>query len=174
MTTNVLETIGATKKWKSSGGDGVITLTSVGNAAGRQGDRLDLGAILASGPNARATWFRWYMKLKAQASGLAVGNTLDIYHGYSNDDVTPGDVSSGHPGSSDAAFATAAFLNNLRYAGSVIVDDTTGGTLMSRDGLVYIPYRYVTPVFWNATGATLSATATDFEYWLTPVNPQTQ
>lgn len=175
MTQNILDTVGTTKKWKSSGGDGVLTFTSVANAAGRLGDRVDLGAILAGGPSARATWFRWYAKSKFQATGLVVNNTLDHYLARWHDDTTPGDPDGGtNVVASDAAFATQNFLKNLKYIGSSIVDSTAGATIFTGSGLVLIQHRYVSPIWWNATGATASATATDFEFWLTPVNPQNQ
>jgi hypothetical protein len=175
MTSNVLFTVGTAKVWKSSGGDGVLTFTSVATAAGRQGDRVDLGAILAAGPAARAAWFRWYVTTKCQATGLAIGNTLDLYFGGWNDDATPAQPDAGgFLGASDAAYSTAAGLNNLKLAGSVIVDSTSGSTVLSKSGLVFLPYRYVAPVLWNGSGATASATATDTQVWLTPINPQAQ
>lgn len=176
MTNNVFETVGTRKVWKSSGGDGALTMTSLAVGAGRQGDRVDLGDLLAANSIARATWYRWYFTGKAQATGLALLNTIDIYHAWWNDDTSgsPAQPDGGVVGASDAAFATQALLNNLHPVGSVIVDSVSGATILARSGMVYIPVRYLVPVFWNNTNAILSATATDFQYWLTPVNPQVQ
>lgn len=173
MTQNIFDTVGTPKIWKSSGGDGVLTFTSVANAAGWLGDRVDLGAILAAS-FARATWFRWDAKSKFQATGLVVGNTLDHYLSRWNDDVTPGDPD-GNVGASSAAFSAGLNgLKNLKYIGSSIVDSTAGATTFTGSGFVCIPFRYVSPIWWNATGATASATATDFQFRLTPWNPQLQ
>lgn len=175
MTSNVLITKGSRKTWQSSGGNGVLTFTSVANAAGRQGDRVDLGDLLLADNAARASWFVWYVTTKMQAAGLTLGNTIDLYFGGWNDDATPGQPDAGgFLGASDAAFSTQAGLYNLKLAGSVIVDSITGGTVLSKSGLVFLPYRYVAPVLWNGSGATSSATATDTQVWLTPFNPQAQ
>jgi hypothetical protein len=175
MTSQILYQVGATKKWLSSGGDGVITYSSIANNAGRQGDRIDLGAILASGSAARAAWYRWYVTTKCQATGLVLGNTLDLYFGGWNDDggITQPDAG-GFLGASDAAMGLQASQYNLKFTGSVVVDSTTGATVLSRSGLVFLPYRYVAPVLWNASGATSSATASDTQIWLTQILPQAQ
>lgn len=175
MSSNLYDVVGTTKKWKSSGGDAVITFTSVANGAGRLGGQLDLGDLLVANTAARATFYRWYVKTKCQATGLAIGNTLDLYFAHWNNDAS-GAASDpdGGVGSADAAFATAALLNNLTPAGSIIVDSTAGSTVLAKSGFIWLPYRYVSPVLWNASGATASATATDTEIWLTPVNLQAQ
>ena len=170
---NLLVTVGATKKWKSSGGDGVLTFTSVGTAAGRLGDRVDLGDLLLAASAARAGWFRWYVKTKMQTTGLALGNTIDLYWSGWNVDTSgaPTDPD-GNVGAADAAFPTVGLLNDLKLAGSVVIDNTAGSTVLAKSGLVFMPYRYVSIVLWNGSGATASATATDTEVWLTPFNPQ--
>jgi hypothetical protein len=173
VASNLYFTVGTTKKWKSSGGDAVITFTSVANAAGRLGGRLDLGDLLVADVLARAGWYRWYVTTKMQATGLTIGNTIDLYWAGWNDDVTPGNPD-GNVGSADAAFPTVALLNNLKLAGSVVVDSTAGATVLAKGGIVFLPYRYVSPVLWNGSGATASATATDTEIWLTPFNTQAQ
>jgi len=175
MTSNVFLTKGTTKVWKSSGGDGAITFTSVANAAGRQGDRVDLGDLLIADTAARASWFIWYVTCKMQASGLTLGNTVDLYFGGWNDDAGSAQPDAGgFLGTADAAYNTAAGLYNLKLAGSVVVDSTSGSTVLSRSGLVFLPYRRVAPVLWNGSGATASSTATDTQIWLTPINPQAQ
>lgn len=172
-TSNILQTVGAVKKWKNTGADGVFTFTSVANAAGRLGQRVDLGDLLAANTAARAGWYRWYLKLQFVSSGLVIGNTADLYFAGWNDDGTPANPDGG-VGASDAAFSTAALLNNLKLAGSVIVDSTAGATDFVNSGLIFIPKRHVSPVVFNNTGAAASATATVHEIWLTPFNPQAQ
>lgn len=173
MTTNIFDTVGTAKVIKSSGGDAAITMTSKATATGRISGRLDLGAILASGPSARATWYRWDFRGKCQATGLVVGNPISLYLPRWHDDATParGD---GDIGSTDADYNTANKLKNLPFLGTAVVDDTAGATWITGDGLVWLPFRYVSLVVWNGSGATWSATATDCEFYLTPVNPQLQ
>lgn len=172
-TSNLLDTVGSTIKWLSTGGSGVITFSSIANAAGRLGDRVDLGAILASGPAARATYYRWYVTTQCQASGLALGNTLDLYFAGWNDDTTPANPD-GNVGASDAGFSNVAALPNLHPAGSVFVDSTSGATVFASSGYIWLPYRYVSPVLWNNSGALSSATASVTQIWLTPDNLQSQ
>lgn len=174
-TSNIYDVVGTRKVWKSSGGDGVITFTSVTDAAGRLGDRVDLGDLLVANTAARATLFRWYVTCKMQASGLVLNKKIDLYFARWNDDSSGAAAQpDGNVGSADAAFATAALLVNLMLAGSVLVDSTAGATVLAASGLIYLPHRYVSPVLWNGSGATASATATDTQIWLTPVNPQAQ
>lgn len=174
-TSNLLDTVGSTGNvtWKSSGGSGVITFSSIANAAGRLGDRVDLGAILASGTSARASYYRWYVTTQCQASGLALGNTLDLYFACWNDDTTPAQPD-GNVGASDAGFSVAATLAQLHPAGSVYVDSTAGATTLASSGFIWLPYRYVSPVLWNNSGALSSATASVTQIWLTTVNLQSQ
>jgi hypothetical protein len=174
LSSNLYFQAGSTKKWKSTGGDALFTFTSVASAAGRIGARLDLGDLLAANSVARAGWYRWYVLTKLTSTTPVIGNTLDLYFGRWNDDATPGSGDgSAFIGSSDAAFSTAAGLNNMKLAGSVVVDAVTTPVL-STSGLVFLPYRYVSPILWNGSGAAASSTATDHEIWLTPVYPQAQ
>lgn len=175
-TSNLYDVVGTTKKWKSSGGDALITFTSVTNGAGRLGGQLDLGDLLVANAAARATFYRWYAKTQCQASGLVLNNTLDLYFAHWNFDAATGSATDpdGGVGASDAAFATAALLANLTPAGSLVVDSTAGATTFAKSGFIWLPYRVVSPVLWNGSGATASATASVTEIWLTPVNLQAQ
>jgi len=152
--------------WKSSGGTHVFTGTSVANGAGRLGDRGDLGAQ----PN--AALYRWFAETKIGA-GLTVGSLVRVYLAWWNDEATPGD-SDGAVGASDAAFATENNLRNLKHIGNIVVRSTTTTDIHTGSGLVMIPVRYVSPVWWNASGGALSATATDHEFHLTAVPPEIQ
>jgi len=172
MTTNIYEAAGTPKVWKSTGGDGLLTFTSVANAAGRVGQRVDLGAL------PRPTTFRWYAESQFQASGLAIGLTCDVYLAWWNDDTLALGNTAGEPdgvvSASDSAISSANALYNLHRLGSMTVDSTSGATTFAKSGEVWIPVRYVSPVWWNATGATASATATVFNFTLTPIYPQSQ
>jgi hypothetical protein len=180
MTTNIYGTVGTTKKWTSSGGDYTFDFSNgaagKATATGRLGARGDLGAILASGPSARAMLYRYYGKAKTggSATGLVVGNTMDMYLAGWNDDGTPANAD-GNVGASDAEYNTAALLRNLIRLKPIVLDTTSTATQFgARSGLILLPYRYVSPVWWNGTGGTLSTTGTDFEFGLTPVNWQSQ
>jgi hypothetical protein len=167
MSNNILAVLGTPIKWKSSGGDGTIDMTSKATNAGRLGSRVDLGAF------PRAAEFRVFCTGKF-VSGLTLYGTLDIYFAGWNDDATPANPDAG-VGASDADFNTESRTSNLKYVGSLIVDQTNNPSIFARSfSGVYLPYRYVSPVVFNKTGASHDADPTQFQLWLTPVNPQVQ
>lgn len=161
MTTqNVYLTTKTAFTWKGSGGDAVLSMTSVANGAGRLGGRLDLGAFPKPG------WYRLFAEMKPQATPT-VGNLIRIYLAHWNDDSTPA-WADGAVGSADAAFATENDLKNLKLALNLRVENASS-RLIRGSGLVYIPTRYVSPVVWNASGAALTTTATDHFIAITPI-----
>lgn len=154
------------KVFKASGGDVLFTPTTLANAAGRLSDRADLGALPRSG------WYRWYAETQLQATPT-VGAVLRVYLSHWDNDTGPADQD-GDVGAADAAFATENDLRNLKHIGNVIVDAATASVVFAASGLVYIPVRYVSLVWWNQTGAALTATAADHFFALTPVPDEIQ
>lgn len=161
MTTNaVYGKAGTAVTFKASGGSVLFTPTSVANAAGRLSTRGDLGAL------PRPLLYRWYAETAAAATPT-VGNWLEIRMAWWNDDATPGQPDGG-VGASDAAFATENDLKNLKKVGEVVCD-AASATVFQASGLIWIPVRYVSVVWWNRFGSALSATAGDHVFSLTPV-----
>lgn len=161
MTTNAIyDKRGTTIVFKASGGDVVFTPKAVANAAGRLSARADLGAFPRPG------WFTWYAETQAQATPT-VGNLLRIYLGLWHDDDTPGDPDGG-VGAADAAFATENDLKNLKYIGRVTCDTAAADTVFQRSGLVWIPTRYCSVVWWNALGSALTNDDGEHIFKLTP------
>lgn len=166
MSNNVYGSLATALSWKSSGGSAVLTCTSVANAAGRLGARLDLGAA------PRPMTYKWYAEFQCQATPT-VGNLIRLYLAEWDDESGPSDPD-GDVGASDAGFATENDLRNLNQIGSVIVDAASANVVFSRSGLIQITKRYVSPVVWNASGAALTATASHHYIMLTPVFDQIQ
>ncbi len=162
-TGDILTYKGTKKTWKESGGDALWTPKNISNGAGRLATRLDLGSM-ASG---RAAWFSWYAENQCQATPT-LGAVIRYYIVAWNDDATPGDAD-GAVGATDAAFATEAKLRNLRFVGNVIVDAAAADTVFSKSGMIYLPFRYVSLVCWNASGATLTNDAAEHKFTLDPV-----
>ncbi len=150
--------------FKSSGGTAVFSPASVANAAGRISDQADLGS------GARSRLYRWSAKTKCQATPTL--NALIRVYLVCADDTTDLD---GGAGTTDAAFATEALLKNLQYIGNIIIDAAgTGAMKASSMNAIEITSRYVSVVWWNASGATLDATGSNHQFTLTPVADEIQ
>ena len=137
-------------RWRESGGDKVITLNNLAFQAGRNGALHDFGAAPRPG--------RYYFKMVIQfETAPAVDETVDLYireggletaiESPTNDDAT-----------GDSALS-ADKEKNLRYVGSLIVDDVTANTVMSIEGYFETAARHFGPtVFNNSVADNLDAT----------------
>lgn len=146
---------------KSSGGDAVITPTSVTTGAGRISARLDLGAF------PRTEWFEVVAIFKT-ASAATAGNQIRIY--AIGADAATGQGSTaytdGYFSESDAAVSDEDTLRNGKQIGTVQADDTTVFQVTLEFSHTR---RYLQLGFWNASGQTLSGTATDCLFIVTPL-----
>lgn len=148
--------------FKASGGDVVFTPKNVASAAGRISAQWDRGS------GAKPGRYVWRVHTKASA-GLTVGNALEIY--FATSDGTDVD---GNQGTSDAAFSAADKRRNLQFVGSVVADSTSSGEVQIGSGVVEIFVRYLSVVWWNAFGQTLTNTDGDHTFTLTPVPDEIQ
>ena len=148
--------------FKSTGGTVAFTPTSVATLAGRQSAQHDFGAA------ARSPIYNWrgYVKF---ATTPVVGETVDIYLKTSDGTHLDND-----DGTGDIAVSAADKLKNLRYIGSIVVDEASTAPEFSASGTTAIYDRYVHVVFWNATTDSLSATAADNGFILEPIPFQGQ
>jgi hypothetical protein len=143
--------------FKSSGGTVTFTPTSVADAAGRISARHDLGS------GARARRYEWRARTKLGAAAT-IGRAVEVYLCTSD-----GTVADGNQGTSDAAFSAADKRRNLKFLGVIEVDKNDSTEVFHASGVVEIDARYVSVVWWNDTGQSLSSTAGDHEFILTPV-----
>lgn len=148
--------------WLASGGDNVLTLTSVGAGAGRQGALHDFGV------GARAYLFVWRAWVKF-ATTPVVGDQVQVYLKTSDGTHPDND-----DGAGDAAVSAEDKLKNLDLIGQIIVDEASTTPEFVASGVVQIPERSVGPVFWNASADALSGTAGDHGFSLTPVPAEIQ
>lgn len=151
--------------WADSGGDAVLTLTSVASGAGRQGALYDLGAT------ARAHLYTWRAWVQF-ATTPVVGERVEVY-------LKTAQASNAHPdnddGTGDAAVSAEDKLRNLRHLGSIVVDETsTTPEFVASGGPIWVSEQVVAPVFWNRTADALSATAADHGFELVPVPQELQ
>jgi hypothetical protein len=142
------------------GADYALSMEGVANAAGRVSARIDLGAA------PRPYLYRWRCKLACQATPTA-GNQVRLYKAESDGTYEDGDV-----GTADAELV-AAQLTNMRQFGAVTVD-TADTSDQIAGGVVEIHERHVSIGGWNASGATLNATDSNFVFTLTPIYDQQQ
>lgn len=149
-------------EFKASAGDVVFTCTSLAASAGRQSAEHDLGAA------ARAYAYEWRAYCQF-ATAPVVGETVDVY--LKTSDGTHDD---NDDGASDAAVSAEDKLKNLKYMGSIVVDEASATPEFSASGVVQITSRYMQVVFWNATADALSATAAEHGLSLKPFSIQGQ
>ncbi len=150
--------------WKSTGGDQLFTPTSLANGAGHQGARHDLYGALGAASD------RYEWRLAFQLTGTpTVGDNVRVYLATWDEGGGRGD---NDDGTGDIAVSAEDKLRNLHWIGNVQVDEAVVVETVG-SGIVTIISRYVSPVVWNEAIA-WSATATVFEFSLTPVPPESQ
>lgn len=160
MPNQVLVLNGTTKVWKNSGGDAVFTGTSVANNAGRVGGALDMGAT-------RAGRYRVQVITKFVATPTS-GAALEVYLARSDDNTTR----DANLGSADAAVSDGDLRGQCLFCGNLPADNVTTQQVASFE--VETGARYLSPLWWNTTGAALSATAADHIINITPIIPEIQ
>lgn len=155
---NKIYQIGETAiQWLASGGDELLTLTSLAASAGRQGARHDFGT---SARSPRFVW-RFYTQF---ATAPVVGERIEIY--WKSSDGTHAD---NDDGTGDIALSSQDKLNNLQLLGVMTVDEATASVEMGASGTIEIGDRYGQPVIYNATADALSSTAAESGFTLTPI-----
>ncbi len=155
--------------WLNTGGSALLTLTSLGAGAGRQGARFDFGVIT----DAREHLFDWVFFMQF-ATAPVVDENIDIYwKGYHQ----AGSHAMNDDGDSDAALSAEDKLKGLIHLGPLIVDEASATpefTAFNKGDPIWIPHRYGMPVIWNNTADAFSSTASEHGFILTPIIPQAQ
>lgn len=162
-TSQILHTPGTTRTFAGSGGDTTFTPKNISGGAGRVSAQWDRGS------GAQPGLYRWFAKTKS-GSTYTIGRAVQIYLGQAKDAT---DIP-GRLGTTDAALAATDNVRNLTYAGQIVADITTSSTALVSSGLVFIYARYVTVVWLNDLGVTLTNTDGDHELILQPLPPETQ
>jgi len=147
--------------WLASGGIETFTPTSLATANGRQGAHHDFGT------SARSRLFEWRAWMKPGGTRV-VGEAVRVYLKTSDGTHPDND-----DGTGDIALSSADKLRNVRQLGAIVIDENAA-VEMAASGIVEIAARYAAPIFYNATANTLSATAADFGFSLTPIPDEVQ
>jgi hypothetical protein len=161
MPNEVLTKDGTAVTWQASGGTYAMTLTSLASGSARVGAAYDRGATRSR---------RVRVELRTRfGTAPTDATTVDVYLATSRDGTTyTGNITPG-----DAALTSTDTLRNLLYIGGLVADNLT--TAQSQAWEVELGARYVVPVVHNnATGQTLSGTATDHILAITPLVDEVQ
>lgn len=169
MTSKAYQIGEADKTWLDTGGTELLTLTSLGAGAGRQGAQHDFGDITV----AKAYLFDWTFFCKF-AGAPVVNERLDVYwKGWHQG----GTHAMNDDGVADAALSSPDKLKNLKFLGSLVIDEanaTPEFVAMNKGEPVWLPHRYGCPVIFNNSQTALSATAAEHGFILTPIALQAQ
>lgn len=147
--------------WLASGGTEAFTPTSLATTAGRQGALHDFGT------SARSRLFAWRAWLKPGGTRV-VSESVRVYLKTSDGSHPDND-----DGTGDIALSSSDKLRNLRQLGAIVIDENAAVEMVA-SGFIEVAARYAGPVWYNASANTLSATAADFGFSLTPVPDEVQ
>lgn len=160
-------TVGTSKSWKASGGDYLLTLTSVTNGNGRQGEKGDLGSSRAR---------LWEVLFTSSVGSAATAGTeIELYWAASTS-ATAATDNPGNTSGSDATYNTAPdeYKLQLIFIGSLILSNNAGTGIQKQRFVFSPPCRYGMPVIVNKSGQTLGGTAGDHTITLTPIEEATE
>lgn len=154
---------GTAKTWKSSAGDYAITLTSLANAAGREGAKGDFQDGIFGAPAFLEIRFE-----SAVGSAATNGNVAELWIGES-DNATAGTNNPGNLTGADAAVSNPDEAKlQCGYAGALCLSNALG-TAVQKQRMTYYPsQRYIIPFVVNKSGQTLSGTAGNHTIVITP------
>jgi len=136
--------------FKDSGGSAVLATNGVASGAGRYSDRYDKNPLASATGAMPANWL-WNCQFSLTGTNV-VGATIEIYASLSD-----GTNADGQLGTTNGTLVTDK-RRNLKFLGVVSVDQTTTNTVMTGSGLAYLPLRYFSVAYWNATGLPLQST----------------
>jgi len=144
----------------ASGADYAWSVEGISNAAGRVSAQIDLGTL------PRADEYEWSCEVQFQATPTQ-GAGLELYKGGAPDsDSTQID---GDVGASDAALGDVDMRRNLQGFGFVVSENAAASEPCVASGVFRHTQRYLSLVAYNASGATVNATDTNFVFLLRPI-----
>lgn len=142
-----------------AGADVAFSVEGISNGAGRVSAQYDLGAA------PRPALFSWSCEVQFQATP-AQGSGLELYiAGAPDGDATQID---GDIGSTDAALGDVDMRRNLKFIGYVVSENNAASEKCVASGRFEHTERYISIVGYNASGATVNATDSNFRFDLQP------
>lgn len=147
------------------GADVAMSMEGVGNGAGRVSAQIDWGAA------PRPALYEWSCEVQWQATPTQ-GGVLELYvAGAPDGDNTQID---GDIGTTDAALGDIDMRRNLRPIGVVTSENAAASEICVASGTFEFTQRYMSIVGYNAGGASINATDTNFRFNIVPVYWQGQ
>ena len=148
-----------------AGADVAWSMEGVANAAGRVSVQIDWGAA------PRPDWYEWSCEVQWQATPTQ-GGVLELYvAGAPDADNTQID---GDVGTTDAALGDNDMRRNLKQFGAVVSENAAASEICVASGRLHFTQRYMTLVGYNAAGATINATDSNFRFNIVPIYWQGQ
>lgn len=148
-----------------AGADVAMSMEGVANSAGRVSAQIDWGAA------PRPYIYEWSCECQWQATPTQ-GAALELYvAGAPDADNTQID---GDVGTTDAALGDIDMRRNLRAIGAVVSENAAASEVCVASGRFEFTQRYMTIVGYNAGGAAINATDTNFRFNIVPVYYQGQ
>jgi len=148
-----------------AGADVAWSMEGVTTANGRVSAQIDWGAA------PRPDWYEWSCEVQWQATPTQ-GAVLELYvAGAPDADSTQID---GDIGASDAALGDVDMRRNLKYIGGVTSENAAASEICVASGTFQHTQRYMSIVGYNAAGATINATDSNFRFNIIPIYWQGQ
>jgi hypothetical protein len=145
--------------------DVAFSVEGLANSAGRVAAQLDLLAA------PRPYRFKWTAECQWQATPTQ-GGVLELYIATAPDwdaaKIT-GDV-----GNADAALGDVDMRRNLQYIGCIVSENAAASEVCRAGGEFTCVHRYISVVAYNAGGAAINATDSNFKFELQPFYDQGQ
>lgn len=142
------------------GANVAFSMEGVANGAGRVSDQKDWGAV------PRPSRYAWSCEVQWQATPTQ-GAGLELYIATAPDgDSTQID---GDVGATDAALGDVDMRRNLTAIGFVVSENAAASEKCVASGEFYCDKRYMSIVGYNAGGATINATDSNFRFDIQPV-----
>jgi len=143
-----------------AGADVAFSVEGIGNGTGRVSAQIDLGVA------PRAYMYTWSCEVQFQATPTQ-GAGLELYvAGAPDGDATQID---GDIGNADAALGDVDMRRNLKFIGFVVSENAAASEKCVKSGIFEHYDRYLSIVAYNASGATVNATDSNFRFDLQPV-----
>lgn len=157
---------GTAKKFNGeANADVAISVEGLANSAGRVSGQYDIGAA------PRPYRFKWSCEAQWQATPTQ-GGVLELYvAGAPDGDATQID---GDIGNADAAMGDVDMRRNLKYIGCVVSENAAASEICVASGVFEHYDRYLSLAVYNAGGAAINATDSNFIFTLQPFYDQGQ
>ena len=140
---------------------------NLASAAGRQSAPVDLGV------NARPALYEWRAFVQF-ATTPVLNERVDFYLKTMGSSASATAHPDNDDGTGEGAVSSINKLKNLKYLGSIVVDEAAENIEMVASGEVFITARGFNVVIWNASADALTNDVDENGFMLTPVPTEIQ